>query len=200
MKRPWVFDIDGVLADFEGWLVDRLYEEFGDAALVHRNKYDFSERFRDAPEILEQANRLTRRPSSYMGIPPILEGVAFAQEILESGSQIFFVSARPDTVEVTTRHWLENNLDFSKSLGVYVGVNDKAKFFTEVFPELDIVAFVDDGMHQVNNLIMSGKKAFCWAQPWNEGCFPRLEVDREGDLWLWEAEHEEAIRFNKEKI
>ena len=196
MIRYCVFDIDNVLADFEGWLVETLCEKFGEDATMNRDKYELKERFKDAPEILDDSYRLMRRPSSYLYLEPILEGVQLANRILDSGCQILFLSSRPMTVEGATRRWLQNHLDYGRCAGMYIGVNDKADFLHGVYPDLETAFVIDDNPKQVEKLRRMGTKALCWSQPWNEWCFPRLEVDRQGEVWLWEDETLESVPFD----
>lgn len=191
MNNIAVFDIDGVLADFEPKLIDTLHRERGRGALMNRNLYSIEERFKEYPIVLERALELVNYPLFYKDIKPNPNACKFVKEVMEL-YDVMYVSSRPREAEVFTRLWLQKNTyNYSRSLGLFCGIEDKADWLADV-----VVGFVvDDSPEQIGKLNESGKTALCWSQPWNEGVFPRLFSDRAGEIYMWSDESSEAEPF-----
>lgn len=192
MNKLAVFDIDGVLCDFEPAIVHALARQFGAIAKLNRHEYYFEKRFSNYPEVAKRALELTADPNFYYGLPVDNFARDFARDLHEEGYSIMYVTSRPKSCKEFTRRWLEKNVFNDRGdLGLFCGVQDKSEFLGDM--DVDIV--VDDSREQVEELLNSGKSAFCWSQEWNEGVFPRLYVDKDEALMLWRSEDEEAEPF-----
>ena len=186
-----IFDIDGVLADFEGQLVYALYEKFGEASRCDRTIFSLEKRY--SGEILEYAQSLTNDPNFYYGLPAD-EGLEFANLVGVGNSHVSFVSSRPWSAESFTRRWLDGKIyaDFS----VYCGITDKVAF---CLPNKDFIEYiVEDNPFQIEKLKNAGFKVFCFDQVWNQGIFPRVYQNLDGEIMLWERPDEISVPFFSE--
>jgi 5'(3')-deoxyribonucleotidase len=175
-KKVVVFDIDGVLADFEGRLVEVLSKKFGGLAAINRHLFNLEERFADHPKILEAALMYTADPNFYYGIEP-LSACQFVGELMERGVGVMYVTSRPKSHETFTRRWLQKNTpNYGKSLGLFCGVEDKADFLADVPVEF----LVEDNPAEITRCKNSGIQVLTWEQEWNQDFFPRLYAGNDG--------------------
>ena len=188
-----VFDIDGVLADYEGQLVKELYRRFGSVGLRNRDKYSLEDRFVDHPEILECAQMLTEDPNFYYGLPEDVAAIRFVEDLLDDGFLAVYLTSRPSTARGFTRRWLIRKLTDTNPL-VFCGASDKVGWLESVYGNMDFV--VEDNPEQIEKIRKAGLTVLCWSQPWNEGIFPRLYVrSTDQELMLWASEDTEAEPF-----
>ena len=187
-----VFDIDGVLADFEGALVDFLSKKFGAEARVNRHAFMMEDRFYGNEELTKEALELINYPPFYRSIEPIYPAIQFAKDLMQSGLGIMYLTSRPRGTEAFTRMWLQKHTwNYSGSMGVFF-TDDKADFLTDI----DVEFVVEDSPAHIQALKNAGKSVFCWSQPWNEGIFPRLFTERQSDtIFLWSNSRDEAEPF-----
>lgn len=191
MKKV-IFDIDGVLADFEGQAVKELYRKFQDIGKANRHLFRFEDRFNGYSQVIEYANGLVADANFYYALPPIEEGIAFLEELMNEGYEIIYVTSRPLSAYSFTYRWLlKNTTDIEPN--VICGVGDKANFVSHLKNEVEFV--VDDNPEQIARIKEVGLVVVCWSQPWNEGIFPRLYVRSDGEVMLWAKEDIEAEPF-----
>ena len=191
MNKLVIMDIDGVLADFEGKLVNVLIGEFGEIATRNRDKFRLEDRYGEYPKVLGRALELVKDPNFYYGLD-VYEGAAdFVKKLVLNDYQIVYVSSRPVAAGSFTTGWLLKN--FYGQAYAACGVADKADFVSNMKDEIEFV--VEDNPEQIDNLKDGGLNVFCWSQAWNEGVFPRLYVRSDGELMLWMNEAEEAEPF-----
>lgn len=194
-KNVVVFDIDGVLADFEGKLVDALVNEFGGLGSLNRHKFNMGERFKDHPKILRRAEQYINDPNFYYGIEPNYHACNLVADFMEDGYGVMYVTSRPKSHETFTRRWLQKNTpDYSKSLGLFCGVSDKADFLKDVSVEF----LIDDNPAEITRCKKNSIPVLCWWQAWNSECFPRLFVASEVDdrvLMVQANESTESVPF-----
>lgn len=181
-----VFDIDGVLAEFEPYLVACLENEFGSLATKGRNMYHFQERFAEYPYILEKAEGIQADPNIYYCLEPNPAAVKLVCSLIELGYGVLYVSARPKYTETYTRRWLEKHTGcYKHSLGLWCGIENKADYLSDI----DVDFVVEDSPDQIQRLREFGIPYLCWGQEWNSGIFPRLVTERQSDdVFLWESE------------
>jgi len=191
MNKLVVFDIDGVLVDFEWQLVKTLGREFGEIGYYNRDKFRLEDRFKDYPQILARALELTADPNFYYGLEPNEEALKFVKSLVEDGFPVMYVSSRPPSAENFTRRWLLKNV-FGQ-VDVHCGVVDKTDFLSDLKDSIGTI--VEDNPEQIENLKDAGFTVLCWGQPWNEGIFPRVYVRKDGVLMYWYDESKEAREF-----
>ena len=192
MKSFVVFDIDGVLADFEGDLVSKLVDTFGISGKANRHFYEMEDRFYGRNDILDTAEYFMDYPPFYRSIEPIYSAIQFAKDLMQSGLGVMYLTSRPRGTEAFTRMWLQKHTwNYSGSMGVFFAEN-KADFLADI----DVEFVVEDSPAHIQALKNAGKSVFCWSQPWNEGIFPRLFTERQSDtIFLWSNSRDEAEPF-----
>ena len=195
MNKFVAMDIDGVLADFEGFLVDYLDTVFSN--LQHnRDVYDLRKRY-PVTEVRECASRFTADPNTYYAVPRIDEGFQLMDEILRTLGDVLLVTSRPVACETFTKRWIaremkEWGMNYNDLLGVSFASN-KSSF---LFPMRDKIAFlVDDNPEEVLEAQKFGLTAFSWAQPWNEEVYPKVFVTRDGYTMYQQNEHTDPVYF-----
>jgi 5'(3')-deoxyribonucleotidase len=197
MNKLVVFDIDGVVADFERKLVKTLAEEFaGDDMLSNRDRFKLEDRY--AGEMLRRAKQLTADPNFYYDVSSIPGAFSFVSELMDNGFAVMFYSSRPVFMNNVTRRWLHKEFGsyFESSFGVFVGVQDKSYFLSELTGST-IEFVVEDNPEEIQTLKSNGFTVLTWENPWNEGIFPRLYLRKDGELMFWVASYIEAEPFWK---
>lgn len=187
-----VFDVDGVLADFEGRLDQVLRTQFGEAGGCNRELYRLEDRYKG--EVLDYALKCAANPNFYYGLREIEEGVLFSLDLVNN-FELMYLSSRPESAETYTFRWLNQHTLVDNI--ARCGIADKASYLKSrsLTNGWDIAFVVDDNPDQIASLKAKGFKAFCWEQPWNQGVFPRLYTKGDGTLMLWEHESIEAQPF-----
>ena len=191
-----IMDIDGVLADFEGWLVERVHEKFGAIAAYHnRHLYSWADRWDG--KILEYASTLTRDKHSYHGLDPILDGVRFVKELANLETPILYVTSRPKECHHITSRWLQRNVwRFDDAIGLQV-VENKAEYIANNIPVSGVSFIVDDNPDTCAYLKNHGFLCLCWRQLWNEDVFPAIIPTRD-TFFLVENESDHGTDFLSE--
>lgn len=187
-----VFDIDGVLADFEETLVRVLYKKFSDFAYADRSIFRLEERYGNTPVVLDYALKLAANPNFYYGLPPVVGGIALLEKTMNLGSPVIYLSNRPASCQQVTVRWLKRHTTDPDLIAV-CGVKDKAAYLKDCRMLIDFV--VEDNPFQIENLKKNKIPVICWGQQWNEGIFPRLYVRSDGEVMLWGREDVEAEPF-----
>lgn len=192
MKNLVVFDVDGVLADFEGQLVKVLVSEFGEVARQKRNCFRLEDRFAERPDILSRAKELVSDPNFYYGLREIDGAFGFVDMVMDEGKGVVFVSSRPDSAQSFTARWLLKRMYKGKPV-VFCGIEDKVGFLKPILESVDFV--VEDNPQHIADLKSAGIDVICFDQPWNQGIFPRLYIRSDGEPMLWAQEDLEAEPF-----
>lgn len=192
MNKVVIVDIDGVIAKTEPFLLDEL-KDYYEGVFDNRHIYSFEDRFRGNQDLINAVERTLNYPLFYRNVPPDLHAINFVADLKKSGFPIMYVTSRPRITNTFTGLWLQKyTYDYSHTMGVWFA-EDKAHLLEDV----DVEFVIDDSPKQIKSLKESGKVVFCWAQPWNEGVFPRLFSDRDGTVYLWEREDVEEEPFWK---
>ncbi len=188
-QKVVIFDCDGVLADFE----EAFCEAFGNK---NRHLYDLTKRYPEVDRdlILEWVND----EENYRHLNPIFGGITLLNQLKSRGYIIGLVTARPNSLRKLTIEWLRlYNIDYDF---LDTGATHKAELLNDFYQHSDseISMVIDDS----DDILIKTKKllpntvCLSWAQPWNDGYFPRAIYDREkmkimvdmGDgnwKWIW---------------
>lgn len=186
LKRVAAIDIDGVLANFEDFLVEFMKSIYPEVGGKNRHLYSLRQRYKGVRGAAETAIAFSQDPNAYYGLHPIEGGFMFLKEVLDHGFDVVLVTARPTfpgykkSARFTTQSWLRRNLvnfgiDFDDLLGVKF-VSNKAAWLHNK----DIALFVDDNPEEIHDAKKLGIPAYSWAQPWNEHMYPKLFRTRDG--------------------
>jgi hypothetical protein len=193
MNKIVVFDVDGVVADFEGQLNRVLIREFGQLANCDRSIFCLEERYTKNPVILSRALQYTEDPNFYYPLRPIDPMVDFVNRIAES-HDILFLSSRPESAESSTARWLKKNV-ISKFV-LKCGVSDKAEFLiASESVDVSVEFVVDDNPETVKSINAVGYTAICYDQQWNQGVFPRMYIRSDGEPMIWGDSSVESVPF-----
>jgi uncharacterized HAD superfamily protein len=169
-----------------------LYSEFGEDALVNQDRYFYEARFENRPDILRRVNRYMNEPRFFIGIEPNQAMIEFVNRLIELQFGVMFVTWRPRSHEEVTRRWLERHIvNYADTLGLFMGIEDKAEFLRDVI--VDFV--VDDNPRQISLMKQRGINGFCYDAPYNLGYFPRIVHDRNGEVYLQLADDQEPFHL-----
>lgn len=155
-----VLDIDGVLADFEGYFC----ETFGDA---HRNLVGLQQRY---PDQKDKIVRFVNCPDTYRYLDALEVGLDIAQWLSFEGVSIHIVTSRPVGTHLVTQEWLHRFHVPYVSLSTK---KDKTVFIRTLKP----VLAVDDIISVAQDLYQSDIQTILVRHPWNETpFFPRIRT------------------------
>jgi hypothetical protein len=195
-KKMVIFDIDGVLANFEGTLVEYLREKYGKDAFANRSMYSIEGRFANRKDILADALAFTADPNSYYGLEPIIKGVELAGALIARDYPVLFLSGRPQVAQETTIRWLRKYVEgYDLALGAACVGSLKMKRILS--PEVkDLIEFVvDDNPEIVAELNKSDIIAYAWSQPWNAGTYPVIIPDNNHCADVFKNKFDKAVPF-----
>lgn len=155
-----VVDIDGVLADFEGYFC----EIFGCA---NRHVVNLQQRY---PYLKSSAvSSFVQDRESYKYLDPIQVGLDIVGWLNNQGVVIHIVSSRPVGTTRITQKWL---LDYHVPYSSLTVKTDKISVIKALKPAL----VVDDIIGVVEDCYRAGIPGILVKQPWNEtSFFPRVE-------------------------
>jgi len=187
-QKVAIFDIDGVLADFEG----AFCEAFGNA---NRHLYSLTSRYPEVdPDLISE---WVNDPENYKNLNLIFGGITLLNQLKAKGLKVYLLTSRPEHLTNVTKHWLRiYNIEY---YGLMLGCLNKSDTVGRLASILfDVQMFVDDSVKTLQEVRKTSPNivSLAWAQPWNEGYFPRATYDREkmkvmvnmGDgnwKWIW---------------
>ncbi len=192
MNKLAVLDVDGVLANFEGKVVACLESEFGGIATQNRHEFSFEKRWASHGNVLKRALLYTNTPNFYKSIEPNVPMIQFAETLIDLSFGVMFLTSRPKTHEEVTRRWLERNIgNYAQAFGLFVDVNDKADFISDMYPDF----LIDDNPEEIARCKERRVMGLCYDQPWNTGIFPRIVHDRNGEVYLQLSDDKEPFHL-----
>ena len=167
-KGTDLFDIDGVLADFEGEFCKRFgYDNRGMFDLERRYPYIDAEIIRE----------FVANPFIYLDLWPIFGGKLLLEQCYERAYEIKLVTSRPIRVNYETLEWLEiYNIPYS---GIF-HVQNKHHFILEYNSQnlhSPVKMLVDDNPRNLYGVKDLGIIPLCWEQPWNNWMYPKARYN-----------------------
>lgn len=193
-KKTVIMDVDGVLADVEGRLVEHLVTKFGQRAGLNREMYSLNDRYADMPDVLSEALAFVANPSMYYGLEPHADGIRFVESLINTDYHVVFISSRPKAAETATVRWLKKHVEnYGYSGGARCVSGSKSRLILKDMAGL-IEFVVDDNPDTVNELNAGGVLAYAWTQPWNEGVYPYLSHGGK-DVEIYENDNDAGIEF-----
>lgn len=183
-QKVAIFDVDGVLANFE----EAFCEAFGNK---NRHLYSLSARYPEVdPDLIKE---WVNDEENYRHLNPIFGGITLLNQVKARGFRIVLLSSRPRHLEKVTNDWLH----------LYNVPHDNCFLVGRDFTKAEwmrdtkgLQLFVDDSVSELVEMKEMFPETIClaWAQPWNDGYFPRAIYDKEnmkimvnmGDnVWKW---------------
>lgn len=167
MTIKFAYDLDGVLFDFEKAFCGR----FG---TKNRHMFDSVERFKGLG-FDEDIVQFVKNPDTYFDLSPIFGGITFLHEAHDHNFEIVYITGR----DISSKSQTENSLSYySLPFGELIFSKDKAKVIEEHnrVNSTKIRVLVDD-YPKVLKSLPAGVVGLCWAQPWNEGVYPRARYN-----------------------
>ena len=152
-----VFDLDGVLADFDGAFCDA----FG---YDRREEYHLRKRY---PEHADTVSEWVNEPKNYIDLAPIFGGVVWMNQCIGAGYYVAIVTARHINLPIITEAWLDK---YNIRPHTIVHATNKPNAINDLSENLNlpVILFVDDS---IENLKQVGEEIGCecaaWASPWN---------------------------------
>lgn len=192
-----VFDMDGVLSDFESFLVSYLNEAHPMGGNFNRELYDLRERYGRYEGLYELAARFAGDPNAYYPLRKIEDGFAFLEEVLDRDYLTMICTSRPSASESMTHRWLRKEFHrYEELLGVKFVQIKSAYLYTE---KINVEFMVDDNPEEIATAQRLGITSYAWAQPWSENVYPKVFRTRDGYTMLQSSEQTEARYFWEER-
>lgn len=155
-----VVDVDGVLADFEGYFCDT----FGDA---HRDRVGLQQRY---PDQKDKIVRFVNSPETYRYLDALEVGLDLVQWLSFERVSVHIVTSRPVGSHLITQEWLHK---FHVPFSTVSTKKDKVAFIRALRPAFA----VDDIISVANELYQSDIPTILVKHPWNETpFFPRIRT------------------------
>ena len=164
-NKTIVFDIDGVLADFEG----AFCEKFG---YSNRNFIDLVSRY---PEKEQEILKFISDTSSYEDLEPIFGGGVLLAQARQKGYKVVLLTSRPLWTKEVTEEWLKkywfdyDDLYFAITKVAAINIMNDPKGAKKY----NVVAIVDDIPGNIFGL-PDGVFGVLWEQPWNADYYPKV--------------------------
>lgn len=161
-NKAFVFDIDGVLADFEGSFCYIFGEE-------SRNLPDLTQRYPEkAFEITEFINSI----NTYVDLSPIFGGWVLTNQVRDHGYKVVLLTSRPYWVREVTEKWLQK-YNFIYDALYFTQDKSRAIEILNSSNKYQVVVLIDDLPHNIANL-PKGVFGALWEQPWNKDYYPKV--------------------------
>lgn len=189
-QRVAIFDIDGVLANFE----EKFCEAFGNK---NRHLYDLFARYPELDESL--LIEWLGDEENYGDLNPIFGGISLLNDLKSKGYYILLITSRPKSLQKVTTDWLKKYyLDYDE---LFFGKDkvEVTKSFQHLNDNKKVSIFIDDHLPTLRAMRESFKfPCVCWSQPWNtwDNYYPQAIHNQEtfkieinmGDgnyKWIW---------------
>lgn len=175
------FDIDEIVADITGSMLEYMYTEFGIIRSISVfKKYGLDECryvFDDElnTEIIKQLCKLVHSNTFLYDLRPVYGAVESINVLHSKGHKIHFITARPDINNETTHKWFAK---YSIPYDSITTTNGMSK--GEIINELKLDTFIDDHIKYLDSIAKVNKnntKLFLLDKPWNL-CYTNSRIKR----------------------
>jgi len=165
-------DLDGVIADFHGKLIEECGPPVSMAGWGWKTWYPRRTTIRGFQSFLawtkdkpwEKAERMSRDPETYRWLQPLPGARKGVRTLAQAGHTLFIVTARPKGCEDVTITWVKKWLRGDIADVVVVGSTDeKVKFLKSINPHV----FLDDNALTIVKARLEGLYSVVFTQPWN---------------------------------
>ncbi|MDO8729199.1 MAG: HAD hydrolase-like protein [bacterium] len=166
------FDLDDVLLNFNDVLLQYYNTIYGTKhERKHRQSYELSEMWNCTREDAIQRMSDFYSSSAHWNAPPV-DGAVERIRKLKQHHNLFVITAKPEELKDRTSEWLDKHFpqmfDGVHFTNHYQGDGPK-RSKGEVCKELGIEIFVDDFLHNVEDVANLGIPALLFDAPWNQG-------------------------------
>jgi uncharacterized HAD superfamily protein len=185
MMLPIYVDIDDVLADTSGALIDLAESAFGKKVAFNDLKsFDLKVSFDLTQEEYEHFLNLAHEPDEILGLEPYREAIDAVQHWITSGYEICIVTGRPTSTYETTLEWLaRHDVPFDNFFMVnkYArpGMDETIALSMQAFSEMKFQFAIEDAydmaVYLADNMNTS---VFLFDRPWNRTCNRNMNIKR----------------------
>ena len=176
MMLPIYVDIDDVLADTSGALIDLAESAFGKkVAFSDLKSFDLKVSFGLTQEEYEHFLNLAHEPDEILGLLPYTEAIDAVQHWVTSGHEICIVTGRPTSTYETTLEWLARHdvpFDDFFMVNKYArpGMDETIALPMQAFSEMKFQFAIEDShdmaVYLADNM---NTQVFLYDRPWNRG-------------------------------
>lgn len=153
-----VLDMDGVIADFHGTLIEKV------GAPKRMDSWKWEDWYPGDEKRQIEAKAFTSSPDSYHFLQPLPGARKSIRKIAEAGNKIYIVTGRPEGADWVTQDWVNKYLRGDIEKVFVVGHASKVGTIKELSPHL----VVDDNADTIHQLVEAGIGAVVFNQPWNQ--------------------------------
>lgn len=164
------FDLDDVLFDFIGPLIEWHNSTYGSTYTREDFfSYDFSKVWKcEGEDAIDRIWRFYHSEQHTQAQP--LAGSVELLHTLKNKYRLVIITARPDSVEVMTRAWIDTYF-----YGVFESIvfanhfhnSSQKRTKSSICQELDVRLFVEDALHNAHDIAQSGIPVLLLDRPWN---------------------------------
>jgi len=175
------FDLDDVLLSFQDTMRQYHNETYGtNYTREQDNTWNLWERWNCTPEESVKRVRDFFAHESHHAAPP-LPGSVDAIRALKQNHEFCIITAKPESFKEKTEEWLEkhfpNMFDKLVFTNAFHGDGKKRKK-SEVCNELGVQIYIEDAMHNAQDVADNGIPVFLMDSPWNQGELPSPLITR----------------------
>lgn len=170
-------DMDDVLMEFGVPLFQFFNNRYGTNFTINdANQFDLDKVWQCDRETAIQAVLDFYNSDLHHEALPTNGSVDFAKNLKSQGAEIFIITARPEKFESVTKSWVNKHFPNIFTDIVFLNhhgaggtaENHKSKKKSEACRELGIDIFIDDALHNVNDVAnLTNAKVFLFDKPWN---------------------------------
>jgi len=185
MMPPIYVDIDDVLADTSGALIDLAESAFGKKVSFNDLKsFDLKVSFDLTQKEYEHFLNLAHQPDEILGLEPYRDAIAAVKRWIASGHEICIVTGRPTSTYETTLEWLaRHDVPFNNFIMVnkYArpGMDETIALPLQTFSEMKFQFAIEDAydmaVYLADNMNTS---VFLYDRPWNRTFNRNMKIKR----------------------
>ncbi len=176
MKKIGI-DLDDILLDFNGAFIEYHNSKYGTTLKKENTTTFFLEEILDIPREEAMLRLRDFYLSSHHEEAAPIDGAVEALVDLARTNKLLIISASPEEIRIRIESWLKKHF-----INTFESIHFTRKMSTdthslkksEVCQSLGIDVFVDDALHNAENIAECGIPVLLLDRPWNQGEVPKL--------------------------